>query len=312
MQLNTQGDKIRVHVTGYNDVDALSLPVVTLLKKMDSASTLLQDALNRDRTSPTMTALCKTKGAVIPFSIDPETGKAYFLLGVSKEHHEVCHLSGLVEEGETVMCGTAREAYEESKGAIGTQQALFLALMDVRYHVVWGHHHTAVFWSSVNLGPMRTIQRQELVRKFGDVPAHHPKMDEVSSLCFVEVSAVLRVWSDSDDALFGIPLWKEVAMGFEATYLATLEVDGDWILDLAAVPARTSVLPLPELSARCLDIPISTIIPSYQWGCLGTQTGTVIKVWNGWGVIRCDVALIKISFIARTLWGMGQAKRGHK
>ena len=122
---------------------------------MENADTLLRDALERDQTSPTMTPLCQSKGAVIPFSIDPVTGRAYFLLGVSKAHHELFHFSGTVEVGETVVCGTAREAYEESKGAIGSQQALFLALMDPNYHAVWRHHE--IFWASVNLGLMRAV-----------------------------------------------------------------------------------------------------------------------------------------------------------
>ena len=218
-------------------------------------------ALSKDACSNKKGTTDKWTAGILPFTIDPETKTAHFLLGTNCGMYD--NFYGGVEEGETVVCGAAREGFEESKGVIGSQQAIFMALSSKDYSVLWNNEEeSGGKCYLVNVGPMTSGQREALEHKFTKLSAHgRREMKEITSVRFVQV-AHFKTWCENDD--------KSVRPSFQKAFKEASSWVGEWKTNLAAVIASTTLHPMSEIMDT--PFPLTEVVPPYQWGCLGLQT----------------------------------------
>jgi hypothetical protein len=117
-------------------------------------------------------------GGILPIVRDPYTKQTYFLLGLN-HGNSYCHFHGWVDPGETQDQGAAREAFEESKGTLGSLPNLWRAVVCkgvFSAHIGRGGMHL------VNFGDLNAIERDAFVEKFANAKAWDACSDEVAAV----------------------------------------------------------------------------------------------------------------------------------
>eukprot|EP01124_Arcella_intermedia_P032028 TRINITY_DN7395_c0_g1_i2.p1 TRINITY_DN7395_c0_g1~~TRINITY_DN7395_c0_g1_i2.p1 ORF type:complete len:451 (+),score=78.23 TRINITY_DN7395_c0_g1_i2:94-1446(+) len=153
-------------------------------------------------------------GGVTPLVVDPDTGEAYCLLGLSRsrrpkawspqstseyychlpDHRIVvrdtlCNFHGWMDVGETSLQGKAREGYEESRGVFGSLVDIWrcLSLPGYSYEMP-----CLPAMNLISLGRMGPLERSNLVQKFLSCPIHSPCMAETRGIRFIPLKELYR------------------------------------------------------------------------------------------------------------------------
>jgi hypothetical protein len=129
-------------------------------------------------------------GGVLPVCVD-EASQAWCLLG---ENHrsELCHFHGWIERGETFEMGTAREAFEESKGILGDVLTLWCAICQPSFYRRSG---SIVMMS---LGTLTQKERDAMCDDFVSRPVLYRGMAEVERVWWVPMRQLRQLCVGDD------------------------------------------------------------------------------------------------------------------